>query len=238
MIAKDLHSGTRLVFHNINSLQPKDNVKWVETLQIVMSHEVDIFGLAETSVNWKLRKLQQRHRQNLITEARHSPDPITSTAVTFSRNSTETTASYLPGGTTSVTMGKWTGLLQEHLHDNDNMGRWSGQKFCINQEVSLFVITGYRVCEFHPKSDSVPTTSSWWQQYVCLREQGVASPDPRQRFIDDFIKQFTTWGVTAQDHVIFMLDANEALEDGKKNGIMKLMENLNLVDVFAEKHPE
>jgi hypothetical protein len=231
-------NSTRIVFHNINSLQPKNTVKWIETLQIAMHHEVDMIGLAETCVNWKLRKVQQRHRKILISEARNNPDPISSAAITFSRNSTEYPKASLPGGTTSVTLGKWTGLLQEYLHDNENMGRWSGQKFRINHDVSLFVITGYRVCIFHPRPDSVPTTSSYWQQHVIMRDQGVVSPDPRQRFIDDIIKHFTSWGIQPQDHVILMLDANEALEDGKQTGIRKLMEQTNLVDVFANKHPE
>lgn len=234
-MTKKAPNTTRLVFQNINSIQPQNDIKWVETINSAINHEIDMLGLVEMSANWSMRTVKARHRTSLSREARAKQ--ISSTAITFSRNSTVSTDSYLPGGTASVTFGAWTGILQAHLHDSGNMGRWSGQQFRINQETSLFVITGYRVGKKPFNASSLNTTSSYSQQYVILRAQGIAVPDPRQKFIDDLLADIRHWKIRDSDHVVVMLDANEPLH-ARTDGIHKLMEQANLQDVFNAIHPD
>lgn len=62
--SKDTNS-LRLIFQNINSLQPKSTLKWCSTIETITEIEADITGLVETSVNWTKRKLKQSFQQIL-----------------------------------------------------------------------------------------------------------------------------------------------------------------------------
>lgn len=130
---------TRMVFQNINSLQPKNNIKWVDIIRTIIENKNDMLGLVETSVNWSLRKLKSRHRKDLLYMKHERPcNPLHLLPLPSRRTRQSVLKNYLPGGTASVTLGNWTGVLQEHLYDAQTMGRWSGQQFRINAETRLF----------------------------------------------------------------------------------------------------
>lgn len=125
---------TRILFQNINSIRPKSMTKWDQTLRVMKERQIDILGLAETSANWKLSALV---RQFQTTTRKHFSKSVLST----SSNCTISDNEYFPGGTATLSLEKWTGHFINHLHDEQKMGRWSGQKLRLNDKTNLFIVT-------------------------------------------------------------------------------------------------
>jgi hypothetical protein len=188
-----------------------------------------MLGLVETSVNWSIKRLYQRHYNN-------TRSIFNNFQLNYSRNSTVSKANYLPGGTAQVCMGNLTGRISCALHDDKKMGRWSGHKIQLQNDTFLFVVTAYRVCKTSKVAAKSSTISSHRQQYMILREEGEENPKPRRQFITDLNKQLKEWKVQSHDHIILMMDANE-FHGEEQSGIKKLMLENNMVDAYKEKFP-
>lgn len=126
----------RCAFQNINSLQPKSNKKWLQSLRTCNDLRLDIVGFAETGINWSSRELRHRYTQDCNRQYSHNK-------INHSKNKTPCNKSYLPGGTMQVCFGNITGRIDAALHDNNLMGRWSGHRFQVQQQRHIFFITAY-----------------------------------------------------------------------------------------------
>lgn len=171
----------RILFQNINSLQPTTNIKWMDILNEVQNMEADIVGLSETCTDWKKRTILERHHKDTRKVFKKSH-------LNYSRNKTIAIKEGLPGGMLQLCIGNITGRINQQLHDSWNMGRWCGHKLQMSNDQHLFIITAYRVCKGSVASVNSSTTSSCRQQYMIMRENGILSPNPRQQFITDLIK--------------------------------------------------
>jgi hypothetical protein len=81
----------RCAFQNINSLQPKSNKKWFQTLRACNDLQLDIIGFAETGINWSMRELRNRYIKDCNHFYSHSK-------INHSRNKTPCDKTYLPRG--------------------------------------------------------------------------------------------------------------------------------------------
>lgn len=99
------------MFQNINSLQPKTNIKWINILKELEQLEVDIVGLSETFTDWKTRHLLDRCLKDT---RRFFPK----SHLNYSRNKTIIVKDGLPGGTLQLCIDNLTGRISRQLHDS------------------------------------------------------------------------------------------------------------------------
>jgi hypothetical protein len=105
-------------------------------------HECDIFGYAETNTNWQYCNTKQKINQII-----HKQFPNSSTKLSNNRFNPNITDRYQPRGTIQSCTGYWTSRLITSIHDPRRMGRWSGQKFRLEGDRTLTIITAYRPCK-------------------------------------------------------------------------------------------
>jgi Reverse transcriptase (RNA-dependent DNA polymerase) len=144
-------------------------------------------------------------------------------------------SNYLPGGTTSITTGNWAGNLESHIQDFKNMGRWTGNSYRTATGKTLTAVTAYRVCKGVAKEDKAQST--YTQQYMMLKADGINEPDPRAQFVDDIITQFKSTCLDENNYFVLALDANETINYGTE-GINKILKECNLVDMYSEIHDD
>jgi hypothetical protein len=218
---------TRIYFQNINSLSlSTKNDKLKSVMKCCNEQNCDILGLAETNANWKRRNLRQQTRLAARQWNKHS-------SIAFSNNKT-VADDYLPGGTMQMATGQWSCRIEKELSDENNKGRWSGHKYRLQEDKSIFVLTAYRCCKQTAIETTTPLTASN-QQIIISREMGIDNPIPRRDFYTDLEVHFKNWNILSTDYVLLMLDANEQIGDDAQ-GLTKTMERLNLIDVFERHH--
>jgi D-alanine-D-alanine ligase-like ATP-grasp enzyme len=108
--------------------------KWKATTEIMKELECDIVGMSETCVNWKLKRVKQKYKSILQKQCKSSSMSVSPTQHLYNQK-------YLPGGTATITIGKYTRKIEAKLQDPSNMGRWSGTTFRVNKLQKLHVIT-------------------------------------------------------------------------------------------------
>lgn len=227
-IPKPAHH-TRIYFQNVYGLRlTTDGLsKWQDCIRTIQEHSCDIFGFAETNCNWSKNRV--RHRIKATTSQQLSQSRLST-----SQNAYVHDSDYLPGGTLTCAHGTWGGRLQTMLQDPQKMGRWSGHLYKVHSGHRLAVITAYRVCKQTP-TDGV--YSSYKQQQLSLRAR--TGPHqvvcPRHAFITDLIEYINSLGLTDQDFLLIMLDANEVLGTDTF-GLINLMEQLRVVDIHERHH--
>jgi hypothetical protein len=108
----------RLLLHNPNRISAQnDFVDFQYICQRMLAHDVDIFSLSETGVDWKLGYPRNRCNQLLRDFWPHSR-LIGSTSDIASKEVVQ------HGGTCTVT-DKWTGRIESSGSDPHGLGRWS-----------------------------------------------------------------------------------------------------------------
>jgi hypothetical protein len=115
-------SSMRFLTQNMNGLQPHTLSKFEGTLDRLKYLMVNVVALQETCVNWGHSDTTQRFKNTIYkrTPGAHlSISPIP----------TNYTNPYLPGGTLTLTVGKWRSFIEKSIVDPDNMGRWTGTSF-------------------------------------------------------------------------------------------------------------
>jgi hypothetical protein len=135
--------------------------------------------------------------------------------------------SYKPGGTMTTITGKWQSQITESGQDKRGLGRWSYVKISSNKK-SIIIVTAYRPCVTQGPS------TSWMQQWVLLRQEGILNPDPIKIFYKDLEDLLTGWR-KEQNEIILMMDANEPI--GKSpGGLTLIMGKAGMSDVLRFKH--
>jgi hypothetical protein len=129
----------RVLYQNINSLQPQTQDKCILSLTKSRLLQIDILRLTETSENSNQSTLCEQFEQTLNKAYRNNQFPVLSMK-------SEYTTSYLPRGIVSVITGKWTSRFVEEVKDPAGMGRWNGLKIRAKDNTFPHYITVYRVC--------------------------------------------------------------------------------------------
>lgn len=140
--------------------------------------ESDLLGLVETSTNWNKKSLYQRYHNNIRSHHRNFH-------FNNSRNSTICEGNYLPRGTIHLCTGSIKGRISKAIHDDKQMGRWSGHKLQLQDDQFLYIVISYGVCKASNVSMTSSTISSYRQQYMILQEEGEELLNPRKQFITD-----------------------------------------------------
>jgi hypothetical protein len=113
---------TRLIYQNINSLQPKTTDKWKATIDRIHHFDADVIGLCETSINWNNNNIRQTYSQLLGKKFKTSN-------MTTSKIHSLPSKIHIPGGCASITVNKMVNKIESSLDDKHNMGRWTGTKY-------------------------------------------------------------------------------------------------------------
>ena len=213
----------RIYFQNINGIAAGGNLlKAEETIIAWKAIGVDIFGWAETNVNFNHPKdpkstLKQKiHKQHNLYSVETSSSGI------------ETKNFHQPGGVATVITGKITGRIKKRY--SDEMGRWAGYTIC-GKARQLTILTAYQVCkQLNPGSN---TAAEQQRTKLLLREKGKprkkSELDPRKAFIEDLDHLLRS--IRSENHeIIIMMDANECIHE-RASKLRNVMSKHGLTDI-------
>jgi hypothetical protein len=218
----------RIYFQNINGITSNDSLeRWADTVSTMQENCCEIFGFAETNTNWRSYDIKPNLDRIINNKFLNS-----STNLSSNRFNPCNESRYQPGGTLQTCTGHWVSRCIEKIHDNRNMGRWSGHSFQLKQQQTLSVITAYRPCKRNNVNNKTTSSSTYRQQTVMLMEEGFNDPNPRQIFIEDMILLIRSISKNPENYIILMLDANENLNDSE-GGLSKLLYETKLIDIFS-----
>jgi hypothetical protein len=211
------HEGEKFLFHNINGIKDDDN--WHQIMTTMKELQVDIFGFAELNKTMNHgKKLNWTHimrKYFYYSRSAHSESNIKMN-------------SYKPGGTMTMVTGKWQSQITEYGQDPRGLGRWSYIKISTNKKL-IIIAMAYRPC-----ATQGPSTS-WMQQWVLLRQEGIPDPDPIKKIYKDIETTLTGWR-TDKHEIILLMDANEQI--GQSPGGMKLvMGKVGMSNLLRHRHP-
>jgi hypothetical protein len=208
-----------IIFHNVNGIKEEDN--WHQILQTMKEMRAAIIGLVE--INKSLRNQMRQQWKNTARKFfNHSRISHSESQVKFDND-------YKPGGTMTITTGKWQARITEQGEDSHGLGRWSFQKISSTKS-NLVIITAYRPC-----ATNGPTTA-WMQQWILLREKGVVNPDPVKIFYQDLLQLLNKWKDNGYE-IILLIDANETLGENS-GGLNHIVRQIELTDLILHKHPQ
>lgn len=220
----------RIIYQNINSLRPPTLDKWRSTLDRIEFLNADIVGLCKTSVNWNNNKTCQIY-SNILNNKFKKSTIVFSNIPKFNKYQN----TYLPGGTLSMTVNDIIDKSVSAIDDKNYMGRWTGNTYQLGKGKKLNIITAYRVTLSQQVTSKKAITTNA-QQVEVLRDRNLQQVKPRQQFIYDFIEQFSEMFADENNYNLLMIDANENIENPEKEGITKLINSLNLVNIYQKIH--
>jgi hypothetical protein len=152
----------RLLLHNPNRVSAQnDFVDFQHICQRMLAHDVDIFGLSETGVDWKLGYPKNRCNQILRDFWPHSR-LIGSTSDISSKEVVQC------GGACAVVTDKWTGRIESSGSDPQGLGGWSHVKLNGKNGRRVIVVTVCQVCK-----QSVSTTGA---KTACMHATMESAP--------------------------------------------------------------
>jgi hypothetical protein len=112
------HDSLRLYFQNINGISKNNWLDWQMASTTMKTLKIDVFGCAETNLNWNESK--RRFAQHHILKHNKHANLITSSSI--ENGATD----YQPGGVANCVTGNWTGRIIETVQDPSGLGRWAG----------------------------------------------------------------------------------------------------------------
>jgi hypothetical protein len=202
--------------------------KWEGCLDRIRQLKINAIALQETCVNWGHNDTMKRFKDIIFKRT-------TGAHLSISTIPTKYTNPYLPGGTLTMTVGKWRSFIENSIMDDDGMGRWSGTTYRVHNNRQLHMMSAYRVCASRAQVDI--SLSTYNQQYVALQVKGIINTDPRQQIIDDLIIKIKSLLRNNNDYIILGIDANANIHADKR-GLQKLCEACNLIDMYTTLHDE
>jgi hypothetical protein len=191
----------------------------------MLSHDVDIWGLSETSVDWKQAFIRNRCNQ-LVKDFYPHSRLIGST----SDGPSQGTVQY--GGTCTVVTGKWTGRIESSGSDLHGLGRWSWIRINGKNGRKVTIVTVYQVC--NQSISTAGAKTAYAQQWHLLRQTGEKYSNPRKSFCND-LDAFLTPLQAAGDEFLVMGDLNEHLGDFT-SGMNAVVAKFGLVGSTAYHH--
>ncbi len=170
------HDFFRIISKNVSTL----NLQSLDMMAIADElHQANasIFAAQETNTPWKPANLLSIKTQCHRVQRHHKM------AVSSSQDGNE--ATYQPGGTLTLALGKWASCVIGHGCD-ELLGRWSYLEMVGQGRMRLMVVSAYHPC---PQQFDATTNTVTAQQTQLLLQQGVKNPNPRLQFTKDLIKQ-------------------------------------------------
>jgi hypothetical protein len=191
----------RIGFQNIGGF-PIDRGKHKEGIirKGITRWEFDVFGLAETNVDWRIVREEDKlyFRTKEWWESLH---------LSWTHNSTQkpiTTRQF--GGTAIFSMGPAAHRVVDKGADPSNLGRWTWTRYRGKNNYTLRIISAYR-----PNPPNGPFTV-YAQQNAYFHTTGNPRC-PRKAFLQDLCKEINEY-LECGDSIILMLDGNSNMRQG------------------------
>ena len=216
----------RIYLQNPNRISACDDfVDFKYLCQSLSSHDVDIFGLSETGLDWKQHGPRTKCRQIMDDFWQHSR-LITSTSNVASDSFTQY------GGTCTGVTGKWSGRIREQGMDTHGLGRWSHVQIFGKNGREVLIVTAYQACK--ASISTIGSKTAYAQQRHLLRQAGDPTPNPRKRFIAD-LDEFLAPHHARGTEILLMGDFNETLGDSLQ-GLDSIINKYGLLDLLPYHH--
>ena len=131
----------RILSQNVNGISPVyDFNKWKETLQSIVTHNVDFLCLSETNLEW-------RHPKIWPTLTSISKQFFQTSRLTTSTNAIRYACMFKPGGVASfLAVNEWTGQVYECKQDPAGLGQWTTTKLAGRRNKKSAIINAYQDC--------------------------------------------------------------------------------------------
>lgn len=210
----------RIGFQNIGGFSTKggklkeDNIR-----QGLLKWDFDIFGMAETNLDWRMLKEPDKlpARTKEWWDQQH-------VSWAHNRNVAPSQARQY-GGTALFSVNKAAHRAVEKGYDESRLGRWVWTRFKGRGNQTLRIIVAYR-----PNPPQGPF--SVYAQQNAFFHSINREICPRHAFLSDLIvdiKKFLDMG----DHIILMLDGNSNM---KGSDLSRALTQLSLVEAILERH--
>ena len=168
----------------------------------------DIFGLAETNVNW--HKLSGS--ATLYSRVKSSWQEFRSSSC---HNTNQDLGIHQRGGNCMAVVGQMSHRLKKSGKDDRLLGRWVWMELSGREGFSTRIYTAYRPSSSKPCDSKNTTVYDQQAAYIRANKIGLT---PRNLFDNDMKKELM---FQMQHHnIVLMLDANEDVEDGQFNSMM------------------
>jgi hypothetical protein len=215
----DIHGhfeGTKIIFHNINGIKDETNRNQIMTTMTEL--QINIFGFVEINQTLnhgkKFKWTEITRKYFYYNRSSHSESSIPMT-------------SYKSGGTMTTVTGKWQSRITEMGQDQRGLGWWNYIKISSSKK-SIIIITAYRPCVTQGPS------TTWMQQWMILREEGIQNPDPVHTFYKDIESILTKWKAEGHE-IILMIDANEVIGQ-TPGGLTSVIGKIGMTDLIRYRH--
>lgn len=202
LIGPKLEGTVRIGYQNINGIKKSKDMIGVEELEAMREMNLDLVGLSETNYNW-----DPDARNLLHTAAGLRFNNTARCAMSSCRSKVE---GYLPGGTATISQGKFSGRVMKR--GSDSLGSFTWMAVRGKKDIGVIAITAYRVCQ-KAGAKSGPETA-FTQQCIQMRADGDTSPDPRNEIFKNMSKVLEEWTLKGY-HPLVMIDANSEITETK-----------------------
>ncbi len=194
---------TRFYYQNVNGLKLRDAGSDIKlSSHHLWERKASVIGFSETNVEWK-----QSWATNLVFQIfRRQWNHL---KWCHSTSETKFESAYKPGGTCSLVTGSLATRVISEGSDPHNLGRWSYITIT-GRSRTITIITAY--CPPVHSIETAGPLTNYFQQYHQLRQSGVTSPDPRQRFFTDLTATAHAF-IHKRHELVIMLDSNDDLSD-------------------------
>ncbi len=216
----------RIAFQNIHGTTDLHGCAVPSEVEAIEELDIDIMGMAETNRPWS------SHQKSLydayMTKRFRSSKTLYTAAPTIGHDT-----QYQPGGNLLTANGEITSRINGS--GTDKMGRFCWNTLQGRRNEWVLVIVAYRVCQ--DKGNNPGPTTSYQQQYVALREEGVHDPNPRKQILTD-LRSLIHDKREKGYRPILLIDANGDYRSGKNNGLKNFVVDTGLSDPFHDRFPE
>jgi hypothetical protein len=210
----------RIGFQNVGGFTLNKNKHKDDTIRHgIKKWEFDIFGVAETNIDWRLLKEQDRLHQR-------TKGWFESVHISYANNCTATPlTAHQWGGTATLSLNQAAHRVSEKGRDNTNLGRWCWTRYRGKNNHTLRVITSYRP---NPPSGPLSVYAQQRSYFNHMNDDRC----PRVAFLQDICAEIQGF-MEAGDHIIVLIDGNT---DMKHSDLRVAFERCNLREVLLERH--
>jgi hypothetical protein len=210
----------RIGFQNIGGFSTAPNRMKDDTIRSgISTYEFDIFGLAETNVDWRL----SREEEKLYA---HTKEWWEHLHLSFSFNTTTAPLKHQQfGGTAIFSINKASHWVIGKGQDESKLGRWCWTRYRGKQDHTLRKITAYR-----PNPPGGPfTVYTQHQHHFNTINDGRC---PRIAFLQDLCTDIETFKEEG-DHIVLLIDGNSNM---RCSDLKEKLTTCHLREVLLQKH--
>lgn len=216
----------RIAFQNIHGVTDLRGHAVPSEIEAMDELDIDIMGMAETNKPWL--KQQKDIYDSYMQKRFQGSRTIYTAAPTKEHN-----LKYQPGGNLLTANGEITARIDGY--GSDKWGRYCWYTLRGRRDEGIIIIVAYRVC--HETSSNPGPHTAFQQQYVALRNEGIAAPNPRQQILTDIATLIDDKRGKGY-RPILLIDANGDYRKGKDKALSNFISRAKLRDPYVERFPD